>query len=267
MGKIFEGILENAKISRSVQDIMDINQKFNSAFHIRPNSRNFTIVSTLPVAPMRGIHCRTKQDLEEKLTLLKGSLDMLCSENDGKVLATLKELGFKQRGANGKDYADEKQKTELEEDVQIRFIRGMVKGEADYQGIQFVASEFIVQYNDEGKRLLRADVIGYDPQNETLYVFELKNGHEIGAIEQAQEYVDIIRENLEVFSGIIRNYPNIAFPPKALHRNKIVPVAVLRYAENISESTYKKQLAEHPEAQVWFYRDTLSFQKGFDSPQ
>lgn len=265
MDKKFQGVANNAKIARKLQSEMQADDKFNRTFHIRPNIDSFTIVSTLPVAPMRGLVCKTEAKLKTELEFLHREIDSFCTEDDKKVLAKLKERGFKRRGGERPDIAGEKAKTQLEEDIQVRFIRSMLAGEPDYKGIEFVASEFIIQYGDKtaGKKVLRADVVGFDAKNQSLWVFELKKGRETGAIRQVMEYVDIICAEINMFSEIISNHPNVKNPPAVLNADKIVPVTVMRHAENLKEEKYRNQMALHPRVRLWFFKDALAIQEGF----
>ena len=239
-------ITNNAQISALVfSDFLktiDTPQKFQKYFHLRPTSNGITIVSTLPDAPMRGISAKNADDLIVKLKSIHNTLAKLLSDDNEQVLETLKDLGFKKRG----------RKSLLEEDAQAAFIRGMIANESAYQGIQFVASEL----NLEDKN--RFDIVGYRPDNNTLYLFELKKGRTTAAVNQAARYCTHVAEHKEVFEKLLSAYPNRSVGSFS----EIKGIAVMEYAENSKDSTWNTN-ANQSGIEIWMYCNALSFPKRY----
>jgi hypothetical protein len=162
--------------------------QFRSFFHLRPTTDSVTIVSTLPVAPMRGLPV----SLGELKNILPKLRDIPSFKDDVQLLE-LGKLDFKHRDSV----------LIREEDIQAFLIRDMVMSPGKYNEIQFVTSELdLPQYGDAK----RADVIGY--KDGTLYDIELKNERLTSTITQAKGYVDYLKGHLSEYSDRLSAFPN-----------------------------------------------------------
>lgn len=234
-------IYENAKEAREIYIKFLAKNKqadlFRQCFHLRPTSKGVTIVSTLPEGPMRGIDCCT-DDLAGILRELNKQLKKFVANDEQTVKTALTTLGFKQRSNVSKN--------EREENTQARFIQGMVKGKAAFDGIQFVASEF----NLEGKK--RFDVVGV--KDDTLYIFELKRGRVTSAINQVDKYCEHIKTNIDHYCRVLDVYPNL----EVKRFKDIQGIAVMEWAKNSRSSTWS-ELLNNKKIRIWFFERSLSF--------
>lgn len=179
---------------------------FRASFHIRPTSSGkSTVVSTLALAPMRGIQNVKNKDLPHLLSKLSDILSEIGSSDDS-TMAKLKELGFKKRGSV----------SAREEDAQAAFVRNVILN--NFGGFTFVATEFdLFEFGDK-KMTKRPDVFVY--RDGILYDIELKNSRNgpsrdkenIGysAITQAASYIAHMKEphNYASYINCISEFPN-----------------------------------------------------------
>lgn len=248
--KIVEQLTKNALVSKAIFANFLATHKngtaFLRSFHLRPTSVGVTIVSTLPYAPMRGVSISSAplaENLEKMLNALSKDFDKLLGVDERAAKEILSAIGFKERqsaGANG----------DREEDVQAAFIRGMLAKQPCYEGIQFVASELNLEDDN------RFDVIGF--KGDCLYIFELKNGRTTKAFEQVTRYLDHFNQNREIFISLLQNYPNSMSSTSQIQNVK--GIAVMRYAHNSPESTWRPLICRH-EVDAWFFKQSLDFQK------
>ena len=165
---------------------------FLAAFHLRPTSSGgTTIVSTLAIAPMRGLSGVTTGKLEAKLEELRKVMD----ESSDKVrLELLKKIGFNERGTE----------SQLEEDIQAALIRDIILRPDKYGGMVFVASEFaLFGYGDKDGF---ADVLAF--RDGILYDIEIKKERLTKTVTQAAGYVGHIRENQSMYTDCLVEFPN-----------------------------------------------------------
>lgn len=166
---------------------------FRASFHLRPTSSGVTIVSTLPVAPMRGINIQNDK-LGEKLLEIRRILN---ETDNNKILELLRGAGFNMRTSE----------SNREENVQAALIRDMVLHPANYEDMFFVASEFdLFGYGENGKETKRADVLAY--KDSFLYNIELKNQRLTETAKQVNGYVKHIKDNLDAYSDCLAEFPN-----------------------------------------------------------
>ncbi len=170
----FEKLLSTAKAANEswrafeqmVNDPKSIG-RFKMLFHLRPTAENITIVSTLDIKPMRGIHC-AKTKLVDKLKELH---DLTMNE---KLSADkLTELGFQDKQKKPDEVAEER--------YQVQMIRDMnsnqsLKEYLKVSNLTFIASEFIIHGGKDKTPRKRIDIVAYDGNN-TLIFFELKTPH------------------------------------------------------------------------------------------
>ena len=93
------------------------------SFHLRPVTKDITVVSTLPCAPMRGLNGVKLEELDELLPKLKS---VIYCKNDDEILEKLDSLGFRER--TNVDSV-------REEDAQAFLIRDMIKNTDKYDGM------------------------------------------------------------------------------------------------------------------------------------
>ena len=213
--------------------------RFARSFHLRPTGDGVTIVSTLPYAPMRGIAVSCA-GLDQALRALDRDLSQLPQAQAGRAAAQLSAHGFHVR-ANPND--------SLEEAAQAAFIRGMIEGEPQYEGIQFLASELNLE---EANRL---DVVGV--KENILYLFELKKGRTTRVFQQVAGYVRHVQHYLPLFQRLLQSYPALCQVPAL---QAVQGVAVLRQAENTRQAAWTQSIQDTG-VSVWFYRPALAFEK------
>ena len=140
--------------------------KIKKYFHLRPTNNGITIVSTLPIQPMRGITgLRKENDLRKKMNKIVKNFNKLTSINKRNIKKELNKIGFPIRKKSNK--------TVLEEEIQAIMIRNMSKDEnlrkilKSKEQIRFIASEFAIKQKPG-----RIDIIGFNEKD--LYIFEIK---------------------------------------------------------------------------------------------
>lgn len=208
-----ERIYENAKAAKSIYEGLNLDNNFNKCFHLRPTGSGITIVSTLPYAPMRGKSV-SKEKLEETLLLLNKDFRRICCEDTDKAFEVLEKLDYKKRTPP---------KSDLEENIQAEFIKGLLSEQSDYDGVTFITSELVLA--DESNRF---DVVGF--KNGILYIFELKKGRTFSALPQVSGYVKFVKENKDIFKRILSVYPNYSVNDFS----DVKGIAVMEYAANVT---------------------------------
>ena len=221
------------KVKQQAMDIKDICEEFfqdfksekekndfRKSFHLRPTSSNgTTIVSTMAIAPMRGISVSPKE-LESKLQKIRAIVAEPC---DDEKLNLMKKIGFKQRGIKKSEREeDEIEESELEEDVQAALIRKLILSPEKLNNMQFVASEFNLY------KKKRADVLAF--KDGVLYVIEIKKERESSAVEQTDQYVKYIGERLSEYADCLAEFPNC----KIGKIEDVRGIALLPYNKNSS---------------------------------
>ena len=246
-------ILDYAKKSTDIWNSLpqEMKNSLNMYFHLRPTNSGITIVSTIPLFPMRGITgIKSKSDLLKKLNDICDNINKIYSVDEKDVTGILKEIGFKKRGD---DLKEDKKEGDIEEDIQALMIRSMSKDEnlriklEAKNKIQFVASELIFE---QGKN--RVDVVGFDGVD--LYFFELKKGRTT-LVGQVKQYVDYYSEltNLSRLRELLKVYP--INPVDRFE--KIKGIMVMQYAENSTVNWSK--LAKDHAIDILFFEKSLSY--------
>ena len=217
-------------------------------FHLRPTSDGVTIVSHHPLAPMRGTS-RTVDELEKTLMDLDGQLNPLAAEypDEEKSYKIFDNFSFHRR--------DEQEGRELEEDIQAAFISGLVSNGAEYEGIQFLASELILP-DEDAKKQNRFDVVGY--KENTLYIFELKRGRVTTIYGQIDCYRTHFESHIQEFKNLLAAYPCTACS-EAVEIKSVKYVAVMKYAE-LSQYNWTEK-TRNAGVETWFFRPALAFRK------
>jgi len=111
-------ILDYAKKSTDIWNSLpqEMKNSLNMYFHLRPTNSGITIVSTIPLFPMRGITgIKSKSDLLKKLNDICDNINKIYSVDEEDVTGILKEIGFKKRGD---DLKEDKKEGDIEEDIQ-----------------------------------------------------------------------------------------------------------------------------------------------------
>jgi hypothetical protein len=198
------------------------------SFHLRPVTKDITVVSTLPCAPMRGLNGVRIEDLKDLLPKLK---NVISCKSEDKILEELDALGFKERIND----------SIREEDAQAFLIRDMIKNPVKYDGMQFVTSELNLPKINK-----RADVIGY--KDGFLYDIELKNARDTYTITQAKGYTDHMNDNLDDFVTLLKDFPNCKLPNKI---KGIKGIALVPYSDNTSGKL--ESMAKDNDIALWFF--------------
>lgn len=238
--------IENAKWTSEVWDRLDSSDRalLKKYFHLRPVSNGVTIVSTLPIAPMRGTHSTNAKDLERKLKYIIDGFKKITSVDKDKALKYLShdKLGFKSRQGQ----------RHLEENVQAILINSMERDKnlerslGCEEPIQFVASEFIFE---KGKN--RIDVIGLSGR--VLYFFELKKDRTEN-VSQLEKYIEYYTKHRNTLAELLFDYP--INPAKSF--DSIKGVMLMRHAENsIGRKIWRE--AKEKGIVILFYRQSLEF--------
>jgi hypothetical protein len=136
--------------------------------------------------------------------------------------------GFQERSKQTNTYR--------EDDVQAAFCLRQLKLDSQFDGIKFVAAEFLMA---EGNK--RIDVLGV--KDTTLYIFELKKNRKNDAYNQAEQYKRELKANLDTYLELLRYYPNIN---KNMTTATVRAVAVMPWAK-------KHQLAKPGDVAHWLY--------------
>ena len=234
-------IVNNVRIAKGISDRTRLdanyNSDFNKYFHLRPTSSGVTVVSILPYAPMRGVVC-TIDNLDNLLEKLHKGIKRLTGRSTADAEKFLESVGFKKRDKEG---------AALEEHTQASFIRGMILGQSNYEGVEFVASELALC------REKRFDIVGI--KGETLYIFELKKGRTFSAISQANEYAELVKDNKTFFDAVLETYPNRPVP----RFSKVKVIIVMEYSANATPKLRADTKAAGIE--IWYYEPALHFYK------
>lgn len=216
-------------------------------FHLRPTSSGVTIISTLPIAPMRGIINRNRAELKQNLDSLFNQFPRITSANDKKALSVLKDMKFKDRKT---------EHNELEEYSQAVFINSMADNKklqevlnSNYP-VRFIASELIFE-----KGPYRVDIVGFDGKD--LFFFELKKGRTF-KVEQVVDYRKYYTDNEKMLDELLFNYPINGIGKY----EKIRVVMVMRHAENSSNKERWRELSKEHDLDIIFYKPSYDFVRG-----
>jgi len=110
-----------------------------------------------------------------------------------------------------------------EDEVQVRFCRGMIDEEEQFEGIKFVTAEFVLENSNK-----RIDVLGV--KDDTLYIFELKRKRETNVFIQMEEYREELCSKYEgLYGEILKYYPEM----EGRNIKNFVATAVMPWAENM----------------------------------
>ena len=217
--------------------------EFRAAFHIRPTSTgNSTIISTLPIAPMRGLKVQNNE-LNTKLEELRKTL----GENDDKKLEILEDKGFNER----------KSASHREEDAQAALIRDLILNPKEYNHLQFVASEFeLFGYGDKADKTKRPDVLAFDRKNGVLFDIELKNERLTETVKQASGYVKHIKDHLSEYSECLYQFPNCSIESI----KTVKGIALVPYSEKSGGGLEKA--SKELDIELWFFAKQFQIIKG-----
>lgn len=247
--------IKNAQIAKNVWNTLpkEKQKKIRKYFHLRPTSTGVTIVSTLPIAPMRGINVSKESELQNNLEEIFNNYQTITSDDNDKAKDALAGLGFKKR--------DIGEGVLLEESFQAMMINMMndengkgYKIFKDSEPIKFLASELIFEKGPN-----RIDIVGYD--DNSLYFFELKKKRTF-KVEQVSNYVGYYENKRMVLDELLSNYPINALSVKD---KKIKGVMVMRHAENSSNRKEWEQLEKQHNIRILFYNLSIDFKTPTES--
>jgi hypothetical protein len=170
-------------------------QMFKSHFHLRPTSSSgTTIVSHWKHAPMWGIVKIPDSKLLSTLIELGG---ILTTQNDSEKRIKMENIGFCKQKTDNPDN---------EINAQAAFIRDLYMNPNKYDGMCFIASEFVLfDYEGVAGATRFVDVLTY--KDEVLYVIEVKK-RETKVVYQADGYVKDISGNLAEYALCLNDFPN-----------------------------------------------------------
>jgi hypothetical protein len=217
-------------LSEYREEAPDMYAKFAKLFHLRPCSKDITIVTTHPCRPMRGITvCGSK---------LKNALAFIasCIGDDGK---TVDWAALEKRYNTGKGFV--KGFTNREFPHQANMINHMcdnkeLKKLLGVQNLYFTASEVIFSRGLLGQKK-KIDVVGHDDAGKVFF-FEMKapENERDNPIEQVQSYLELYGKNggkkgakNEVFEKMMANYPQNPIT----RINEYIGYGIVGYSENI----------------------------------
>lgn len=211
---------------------------FQTCFHLRPTSAGVTIVSTLPFAPMRGIAVKMT-DLREKLDSINKVFKKIVQDDEKEALSVIEEIGFNERNPNSDP-------TKIREEmIQAIFIKGMIKNEPQFRGIQFLASELNLKQGN------RFDIVGI--KDATLYIFELKAKRETEQIiTQLNRYIQHFEDNQADFIKLLEKYPI----PLTQPIERLQGIAVMPWA---ASTTLQSGHQEESNVEIWLYEKSIAF--------
>lgn len=195
---IKQAVKANAEWNALAQKYGDI-KWFQAMFHLRPTSKNITIVSTLDKKPMRGIIL--KKNMLEELYLI------MANETYNNQIELLEKMGFKDRNKNNP----------VEEKLQAQMVREMANNDSlksllKVDKLTFIASEFILfsrKDKEKENKKLRIDIIAYDG-NKRVFFFELKEPENTSdnPFQQLKEYLDFYSvQKREDLVKVLKAYP------------------------------------------------------------
>lgn len=176
--------------------------------HLRPVEKGVTVYSVDARHPMRGKQIKCEVE---------------------KINKAIYESEFKDRGTAAAN-------SFREDDVQARFSLGLLNNEVQFEGIEFVTTEFLLE-----KANKRIDVLGV--KEDTLYIFELKKSRKREAFEQMENYKKELSNDYEItYKEILKYYPNM----QERKINKFVAIAVMPWAEHTKLKNGNMWLYEVP---------------------
>ena len=214
---------------------------FRAAFHLRPTSSgSTTIVSTLEIAPMRGLTYVSNNKLEVRLAELCKVLDEPSNKVRRKIL---EEIGFKGR----------KTESEREENVQAALIRDLILRPAIYGGMVFVASEFeLFGYDENGGKTKRSDILAF--KDGILYDIEVKKERLTETVAQAIGYVRHLHKNQTLYTDCLAEFPNNDI-------GKIIGFKGIALVPNAEKSSGRLENAsESNDIELWYFNKDHSYQ-------
>jgi hypothetical protein len=227
---------------------------YMASFHLRPTaSESTTIVSTLPIAPMRGLN-DVKPD---NMTKILHEITQVLYENDKDIAQKLLDgFGFKKRDRNP-----------LEERAQAALIRKIIMER--FEKMTFVTSEFVLfGYGGVSEKISRADVIAY--RDGILFDIELKvkrnginvNNRKDSALTQAFDYTSHMKDpnNCEGYVDCLRAFPNGSIGAV----KEICGIAVVEAAKTLPKGTLRTE-AESISVELWNFKETENGDFTFDT--
>ena len=170
--------------------------KFAKWFHLRPGSKNITIVTTHPCRPMRGIYVGK--------TIVKSAVEFLadCIGDDGETINWDKIKGISKGFVNKEFPFQADMINNLHRNLNLKKLIGA-------RNLYFIASEVIFSRSDETRK--KVDIVAHDGEGK-IFFFEMKSpeNKKDDPVEQVKKYIDIYgkggRKNA-IFETMMKNYP------------------------------------------------------------
>ncbi|MBR1496797.1 MAG: hypothetical protein IJ617_04155 [Oscillospiraceae bacterium] len=253
---MMEQIVANAKFAKNavleLEPQLAYGKRLWEYFHLRPTAEGVTIVSNHPRYPMSGADAAAGELKEKLLAVESEVLPLLTAEDPSHVLGEVVErFGFRR---SARDLEEAGQARQREVHIESSFISGMIRGGAEYAGVEFLASELSLPDPDGYPDCI--EVVGY--RDGTVYLFATKKGRDTAIYGQ----LAALREK---FNARRADYEKLlsAYPRTACRHNVTVHdvrcVAVMKYAAGTG--TDWQALSSANGVDTWFHETALSFRK------
>ena len=251
---MIEQIVANAKFVKNavveLEPQLTCGKRLWEYFHLRPTTDGVTIVSNHPRYPMSGADITTGELKEKVLALESEVLPLLTAEDPSHRLGELVEsFGFRR---SARDLEEAGQARQREVHIEASFISGMIRGGAEYNGIEFLASELSLPTSEGYPDCM--EVIGY--RDGTVYLFATKKGRDNAVYRQLAELKDKFNARRADYEKLLSAYPRTACRHNVTVHD-IRCVAVMKYAAGIG----REALASSNGVDTWFHETSLSFRK------
>lgn len=208
-------------------------------FHLRPGGSGITLYSTYSDWAMRGSQQVSTVKIQHILSQLEEQLEKSS------------EVGNVDFGKIVNNSMLEKH-TKIDEDaLQARMISEMIQGNPKkYNGVQFLASEIILSSKNP-----RFDIIGFHPEEERLYIFELKAKRENAVFQQVQEYREYLKKRgyMKSLSDVLAAYPADCQLPSRSYAPEDVYWVVVMPGRQDGNNTKGLNRDRINDIQCWFY--------------
>ena len=221
-------------------------------FHLRPTAEGVSIVSNHPRYPMSSAQVDTGEIKEKLLALEAEVLPLLTAEDPSHRLGeVIDSFGFRR---SARDLEEAGQARQREVHIQSSFISGMIRGGAEYAGVNFLASELSLPESDGYPDCF--DVVGY--RDGTVYLFATRKGRDMVIYNELARYREKFNANREDYEKLLSAYPRTACRHNVTVHD-VRCVAVMKYAAGTD--TDWQGLSTQNGVDTWFHETALSFRK------
>ena len=201
----YEVQIKIAKIAQNVLNELnqDIRARFTRWFHLRPTSKNITIVTTHPSRPMRGISVG-RTVVKDAILFIVNCCDESSNEVNWDRIAERYNAGkgFEVGFANTESPFQADMINHMSNNRNLKKMLGV-------QNIYFNASEVVFARGYEKRSII--DVVAHDNGGK-VFLFELKSpeNNTDDPVKQVTEYLEVYGKGgpkNQVFEKMMANYP------------------------------------------------------------